>query len=159
MNKYGDKAIEILNELHTECLEYHSEYLPLIKCANRCAEYEGTGLTPNQLTKAAALYKAQEEGRLVELPSKEIKESVQIPVGAPTDIARPSRDFSVKPCPFCGGDNIFYWQFKHGPGLRWRIVCHDCIAMIDPGWTQERGELAYRWNKRANEPITGRVTK
>ncbi len=37
MNKYGDKAIEILNELHTECLEYHSEYLPLIKCANRCA--------------------------------------------------------------------------------------------------------------------------
>ncbi len=70
MNKYGDKAIEILNELHTECLEYHSEYLPLIKCANRCAEYESTGLTPNQLTKAAALYKAQEEGRLVELPCK-----------------------------------------------------------------------------------------
>lgn len=68
MNKYGDKAIEILNELHTECLEYHSEYLPLIKCANRCAEYESTGLTPNQLTKAAALYKAQEEGRFAEPP-------------------------------------------------------------------------------------------
>lgn len=32
-------------------------------------------------------------------------------------------------------------------------------AMIDPGWTQERGELAYRWNKRANEPNAGRATK
>lgn len=54
MNKHSDIAIKILNELHTERLDYCSEYLPLIDAANRLAHYEDL----------------EEQGRLVELPCK-----------------------------------------------------------------------------------------
>ena len=37
------------NELHTERLDYESEYLPLIDCANKCSTYEDTGLEPEEI--------------------------------------------------------------------------------------------------------------
>lgn len=46
MERMSDRAIEIINDLHTERLDYESEYLPLIDCANKCASYEDTGLEP-----------------------------------------------------------------------------------------------------------------
>lgn len=49
MERYSDRAIEIINELHTERLDYESEYLPLIDCANQCAAYEDTGLEPEEI--------------------------------------------------------------------------------------------------------------
>ncbi len=55
MERYSDRAIEIINELHTERLDYESEYLPLIDCAKRCADYENTDLTPEQVAGAIAL--------------------------------------------------------------------------------------------------------
>lgn len=42
MDRVSDNAIEIINELHTERLNYESEYLPLIDCANKCSAYEDT---------------------------------------------------------------------------------------------------------------------
>ena len=47
MERLSDTAIDIINDLHTERLEYTSEYIPLIDSANKLAEYEdleGQGL-------------------------------------------------------------------------------------------------------------------
>lgn len=49
MERFSDVAIAIINVLHTERLEYNSEYLPLINAAMKLEEYED----------------AIEEGRLV----------------------------------------------------------------------------------------------
>ena len=46
MERYSDKAIEIVNDLHTERLDYASEYIPLIDAAQQLAAYEDTGLIP-----------------------------------------------------------------------------------------------------------------
>ena len=49
MERLNDTAIEIINELHTERLDYYSEYIPLIDAANRLAAYEDTGLEPEEI--------------------------------------------------------------------------------------------------------------
>lgn len=49
MERLSDRAIEIINELHRERLDYESEYLPLIDCANECQAYEDTGLEPEEI--------------------------------------------------------------------------------------------------------------
>lgn len=46
MQRYSDKAIEIVNDLHTDRLDYASEYIPLIDAAQQLAAYEDTGLAP-----------------------------------------------------------------------------------------------------------------
>lgn len=52
MERLSDQAIEIINELHTERLDYNSEYLPLIEAALLLAAYEDTGLEPEDFKKA-----------------------------------------------------------------------------------------------------------
>ena len=52
MERLSDTAIEIINELHTERLDYYSEYIPLIDAANRLAAYEDTGVEPEDLKRA-----------------------------------------------------------------------------------------------------------
>lgn len=42
----SDEAIEIINYLHTERIDYYSEYLPLINAAMKLQDYENTGLEP-----------------------------------------------------------------------------------------------------------------
>ena len=49
MERLSDTAIEIINELHTERLDYSSEYIPLIDAANSLAAYEDTGLEPEEI--------------------------------------------------------------------------------------------------------------
>lgn len=49
MERLSDRAIEILDELHTERLDYHSEYMPLIEAAHKLSEYEATGLEPSEI--------------------------------------------------------------------------------------------------------------
>lgn len=51
MERSSDRAIEIIDQLHTERLGYESEYLPLIDCANKCSAYEDTGLEPEEISK------------------------------------------------------------------------------------------------------------
>lgn len=95
MERLSDTAIEIINELHTERLDYSSEYIPLIDAANRLAAYEDTGLEPQDIISAVDmskiacalhelnaykdlgpidhirdLIKAEQDGRLVVLPCK-----------------------------------------------------------------------------------------
>ena len=93
MERLSDTAIEIINELHTERLDYYSEYIPLIDAANRLAAYEDTGLEPEEikdmdlevatLKTIESMYdglgnpdhlrdllQAEQDGRLVVLPCK-----------------------------------------------------------------------------------------
>ena len=86
MERLSDTAIEIINELHTERLDYSSEYIPLIDAANRLAAYEDTGLEPEEIYEVRFLIAAQRDpqklarlrelvladqnGKLVVLPCK-----------------------------------------------------------------------------------------
>lgn len=53
MTEYAEIAIELINELHTERLEYESEYVPLIEAANRLLEYENIGFSPEEVQELA----------------------------------------------------------------------------------------------------------
>lgn len=74
METYAERAIEIIDELHTERLDYYSEYIPLIDAAQALESYEATGVSPEQIeemSKRLCRYEqAEEEGRLVVLPCK-----------------------------------------------------------------------------------------
>ena len=49
MERYSDEAIRIIDELHTERLDYQSEYIPLIDAAPRLDAYEATGVEPENI--------------------------------------------------------------------------------------------------------------
>lgn len=49
MEIYAETAMGILDELHTERLDYHSEYVPLADAIDRLAAYEDTGLSPEEI--------------------------------------------------------------------------------------------------------------
>ena len=88
MERLSDTAIEIINELYTERLDYSSEYIPLIDAANRLVAYEDTGLEPEQVMELKSfiqggihkvddgwkhvqdLLQPEQAGRLVVLPCK-----------------------------------------------------------------------------------------
>ena len=88
MERLSDNAIEIVNELHTERLDYESEYIPIIDALNRLAEYEDIGLEPEKIVllknivddafsdkpefteHIRELLRAEKDGRLVILPCK-----------------------------------------------------------------------------------------
>lgn len=57
----------------------------------------------------------------------------------------------LKPCPFCGSEEISFMQYEHAVGLRWRVVCFGCMATIDPGYAQAMHQVADLWNKRIKE--------
>lgn len=55
----------------------------------------------------------------------------------------------VKPCPFCGeAEEIYFEEYLHASGKRWRILCPNCMAGIDRGYDQNPGPLLDAWNKR-----------
>lgn len=88
MERLSDNAIEIVNELHTERLDYESEYVPIIDALNCLAAYEDIGLEPKKIVflknvvdnafsdkpefteHIRELLRAEKDGRLVVLPYK-----------------------------------------------------------------------------------------
>ena len=56
----------------------------------------------------------------------------------------------LKPCPFCGGANLYIDGYDHTAGKRWRVVCLDCMAMVDPGTEQQKYRAIEAWNRRAD---------
>lgn len=48
MERLSDRAIDIVNELHRERLDYNSEYVPLIDALQKLSAYEDTGLEPGE---------------------------------------------------------------------------------------------------------------
>ena len=74
MERLARNAIDIINELHTERLDYNSEYLPLINAANKLDELE-TILEDHDLERMLNLERADREGRCVVLlckPGREV---------------------------------------------------------------------------------------
>lgn len=56
----------------------------------------------------------------------------------------------LKPCPFCGGSEIYVEEYEHHPGaVRWRVFCAGCMAGIDTGTRQSMGQAVPDWNRRA----------
>ena len=80
MERYSDEAIRIIDELHTERLDYNSEYLPLIDAAQLLAAYEDTGLTPQEVVEL----KARMEGRWIPCSERLPKEKQRVMVRCAT---------------------------------------------------------------------------
>lgn len=55
------------------------------------------------------------------------------------------------PCPFCGGSNIYADGYDHAAGKRWRVVCLDCMGMVDSGTEQQKYRAIEAWNRRKGE--------
>lgn len=55
----------------------------------------------------------------------------------------------IKPCPFCGkSEDVVLEEYDTEVGMRWRIVCFNCMAEIDRGYDQTPHGLVEAWNKR-----------
>ena len=57
------------------------------------------------------------------------------------------------PCPFCGNDKPFVDNYHHKSGVRYRVMCPGCGAMVDPGYFQSAGRAVEAWNRRVFEPL------
>lgn len=62
-------------------------------------------------------------------------------------------DLRLEKCPFCGSAEVVYEKYLHPAGYRWRVVCMECMASIDPGHAQQRSTVQRMWNTRA--PVLG----
>ena len=49
MERLSDRAIDIVNELHRERIDYTSEYVPLIDALQKLAAYEDCGVGPEYI--------------------------------------------------------------------------------------------------------------
>lgn len=58
---YSETALQIIDELHTELLDYESEYIPLIEAAQRLEEYEKTGFEPQEIEEQKFFIAAQKD--------------------------------------------------------------------------------------------------
>lgn len=60
---------------------------------------------------------------------------------------------ALKPCPFCGGNNVDFKHYNVKNNDWWYVSCEDCEIALDPlyfnGQTKE--QAIERWNRRANE--------
>ena len=141
MERLSDAAIEIINELHTERLDYSSEYIPLIDAANRLAAYEDTGLEPEEIKVHEAakynagyyhgdedrcrwiekelgpidhlrdLLQAEQDGRLVVLPAKTVFELVW-DAGPDCDLVCPVSIDGHGCCDFCDKGELCIYERK-----------------------------------------------
>ena len=131
MERLSDTAIEIINELHTERLDYSSEYIPLIDAANRLVAYEDTGLEPEEIANfmkrweraveiaglckkggidhLLELKKAEQDGRLVVLPAKTVFE-LTWDAGPECDIVCPVSINGEGCCDFCDKGKLFVYE-------------------------------------------------
>ena len=135
MERLSDRAIEIINELHRERLDYESEYLPLIDCANKCQAYEDTGLEPEEIkqvfTEETVLKVA---GQLLGITPDRLRELAQADrEGRCVVLNMPRKplvwgddDQNACLCPYCGRDlmGIPY-------GERMVLQCPECGQYLD----------------------------
>lgn len=135
MERLSDRAIEIINELHRERLDYESEYLPLIDCANKCQAYEDTGLEPEEIkqvfTEETVLKVA---GQLLGITPDRLRELAQADrEGRCVVLNMPRKplvwgddDQNTCLCPYCGRDlmGIPY-------GERMVLQCPECGQYLD----------------------------
>lgn len=71
------------------------------------------------------------------------------------EVWKPSGDLMLKPCPFCGENEVIYVQYSTPNGSRWRVTCCGCMATIDPGYAQMRYVVQEKWNRRTSNITKG----
>ena len=148
MERLSDRAIEIINELHTERLDYESEYLPLIDCAIKCQAYEDTGLEPEEIKqvfteetvlKVAGQFLGITPDRLRELAQAD-REGRCVVLNMPRKpLVWGDDDPNTCRCPYCGKDlmGIPY-------GERMVLQCPECGQYLDATKVITRAEAALR---------------
>ncbi len=99
MERLSDTAITIINELHTERLDYQSEYLPLIDAANKLAAYETSGLEPEEVAAIEAV--------LIGRKIAEIKEINGVPIKRLNELAQAEKDGCLVVLPCKVGDTVY----------------------------------------------------
>lgn len=148
MERLSDRAIEIINELHRERLDYESEYLPLIDCANECQAYEDTGLEPEEIKQVfteETVFKVA--GQFLGITPDRLRELVQADrEGRCVVLNMPRKplvwgddDKNTCLCPYCGKDlmGIPY-------GERMVLQCPECGQYLDATKVITRAEAALR---------------
>ena len=96
MERLSDTAIEIINDLHTERLEYASEYIPLIDAANKLAEYEDL----------------EEQGLLLRLPCK-----IGDTVYEVQELRKRIRPYTIISIHVSRCSVLFGWEIKDSEGI------------------------------------------
>lgn len=114
MERLSDTAIDIINDLHTERLDYNSEYLPLIDAANKLAEYEN----------------AEEKGLLVRLPCN-VGDTVYVWCSCDFVCTTRDGDTGITECPFETDCDLEECDDKNVRLFRTSV---DCIFHNGYGW-------------------------
>lgn len=96
MERLSDTAIEIINDLHTERLEYTSEYIPLIDSANKLAEYEDL----------------EEQGLLLRLPCKIGDTAYEV-----QELSKRIQPYTITSIHVSKCNVLFGWELKDGEGI------------------------------------------
>lgn len=97
-----------------------------------------------ELTPAAPYERQCAKGEILDF-------SIQFP-NYTTDCRLPSI-YETMPCPFCGESHDI-WTLKYKlPGLdvdadRYAVMCFGCMALVDVGYAQDRGQALRHWNRR-----------
>ena len=66
--------------------------------------------------------------------------------------------FTVKSCPFCGGQNIgARYTPYYAPRLQYWVTCFDCHSRT--GYFSTPEEAVEAWNKRATEDAVDAITE
>lgn len=143
MERYSDEAIRILDDLHTERLDYHSEYLPLIDAAQKLDAYESTGMEPEDILNATDMAKVacalRELNQYKELGDLDrLRELVEADrEGRCVMLSTPMRPMICKPndtdvyCPRCGETLSGGWPESDYYDYRKMVQCPNCGESID----------------------------
>ena len=61
-------------------------------------------------------------------------------------------DDRTKACPFCGNKRyVKVFEYEREVGVRYSVVCLDCMAELDLGYAQHPSTAIDAWNRRKNE--------
>lgn len=105
MEIYAETAMGILDELHTERLDYHSEYVPLADAIDRLAAYEDTGLSPEEIERILDSYGRGMTLRTENAQRLEIIK--EIPINRLRELAQAKKEGRLVVLPCDVGDKLY----------------------------------------------------
>lgn len=119
---------------------------------DRVALFDGRDLTEEEAQKMIHSGQVEYTNKMVVMSKKQYETVFRCLKDKKPDEIRNAYDEDGKtlpPCPFCGGQHILFVKYQHAAGSRWKVMCADCLAEIDPGWAQQPHVLIPMWKRRA----------
>lgn len=140
MEIYAETAMGILDELHTERLDYHSEYVPLADAINRLATYEETGLEPEEIERILDSYGRGMTLRTENAQRLEIIK--EIPINRIRELAQAEKDGRLVVLPCDVKDTVYVidpgdYEHEYKPYVRLKTVSEinwKATRKKDLGW-------------------------